>query len=522
MEDQSRVLKVVDYTIEIWDWHTGLYLADISNIVTDGLSMSWTLNDVETLDFSIDLIQFENKCKDMGVTVEELLTPYVHDVRIRRNGEYILGCQIVETNINISNNTPPTIQLKCTGFLNLFKDQYLSEPLSGYTYAQMAHKIVNRAQHADIIVRNPTIDIDASYWLSPTGTVATTTASKVAGQRSLQVTRSATGWVGGGTQLINCPAGTPIVVDCWVSCQSGVAINFRERALINISSDQVTIGSITPTGNNTWTHFIQTFTTTRANPYIYIEVNRTSTTYPLRIDNCFIYKTDDDDSLHALKVKCLYTGLDDTTTGTEAIDTASPYQTTNRQRSYSLQNVKDAIMDLTSLENDNFDFEFTPDRKFNTYYRKGSDKVDLEIVYPGNIHSMTIQRSAANLANKIQNIGSGIGDERIEAWATDRQSRLKYGTREKIVTNNNVVLVDTLTAQAEGLLYDLKEKTNLPKVVVRDGSINPSNLQTGDGILIKVDNGDDYLNTINGLYRVMQMEVQTDLENVEQVTLTVE
>ena len=93
MEDESRELQVVSYDIEIWDWKTNTYVADISAIVNSDLDIEWVLNDVETVTFSVDLIQFEKKCKAMGVTPAEVLTPYVHDIRIRRNGEYIVGAQ---------------------------------------------------------------------------------------------------------------------------------------------------------------------------------------------------------------------------------------------------------------------------------------------------------------------------------------------------------------------------------------------------------------------------------------------
>lgn len=520
MEDQSRVLNVTQYDIEIWDWHTGNYVADISNIVTGGLDYSFVLNDVETLNFEIDLTQFELKCKEMGAEPAEVLTPYVHDIRLRRNGEYILGCQVVETNINIQNNVPPTIQVKCTGFLNLFKDQYISEPLAGYSYPEMAHKLINRAQHADVLIKNPTIDIDTSYWMSDNGAIAVTTDAKC-GAKALQVTRSGTGWNTAGSQM-RVKADTKIKVDCWVSGQSGVAIDFVEREYMNVSTGQVVIGSITPSGNNTWTHFVsEEYTTKFEDGYIYIQQNRTDENYNMRIDNCFVYRVDDEDALHDLKVGCIYSGLDDTTSGT-GHNYADTGYVPDRAFDYALQNVKDAIMELTALEDDNFDFEFTPDRVFNTYSRKGTDKVDIEAVYPGNVHSMTITRSAANLANKIQNIGSGIGDERLEVWANDNESRLKYGNRESVVTNNNVSQEEVLQAQAEGLLFDTSIPTDLPRVVIGDGSINPSNVQIGDCIIVKVDNNDTFLNTINGLYRVMEMQVQTDLENMETVTLTLE
>lgn len=506
--DADRILEVVQYDVEIWDWHTGDYVADISNILTDGLDITWVLNDAEDLTFSIDLVQFEKKCEAMGSTPDEVLTPYVHDIRVRRNGEYILGCQVVETSIEIPNDEPPRINVKCTGFLNLFKDRYISEPLAGYTYAGIARKLVERGQQADPVIKNSTIDIDASYWLSTTGALAKSTVAPKVGAGCLQVTRSGTGWVVTGTQMrIN--ASTPMHVEVWVSGQGGRPIYFRERQYINQSADQRTLYSFTPVASDTWYRVEFDFTTYWVDGYILIEQDRTNANVDLRVDDCWVTRVDDEDSLQDFNVAL-------------GEDTASAYQEPNRQMAYALQNIKDALVDLTEMEDDNFDFEFLPDRTFNCYHRKGAVKQGIEAVYPGNVDSMNINRTAANLANKIQNIGSGIGDERIEVWATDRTSREKYGTRESVITNNNVSIKGTLSALAEGRLKDSKDPTNLPKLSVHDSSINPSNVQVGDAITVKIDNGDEYLTTVNGIYRVMEISLNVSQENVESMDLTLE
>ena len=503
--DPNRELKVVSYTIEIWNWHTGKYIADISKILTSELEIEWVLDDVESVSFSIDLVQFKKMCQLMGVEPQEVLTPYVHDIRIRRNGQYILGAQVVETNIQINNDSPSTIEIRATGFLNLFKDQYITEAWSGYTYAQIARKLVQGAQRPENLTRNPTADIDASYWLCPAGSMARTTvvADVHNGDGAIRVTLGSAGWLGSGTQ-IDADSGQQIKVDVWVKGISGQTISIRERSLVTMSSNQKTIGTVA--GNGNWQHFTANYTTQFDKGYIYIE-QQSST--KLCIDDCYIYLRDEQEkALSNLNVNL-------------GFDTASASQNNERQVDYQLQNIKDALINLTCMEDDNFDFSFAPDRTFNCYERKGSDKLDIEALYPGNIHSMKITRSASNLSNKIINIGSGIGDERLQVTTSDIISRQTYGTRESVVTRNNVQLTNTLYAQGMGDLRDRKDPTNLPKVTIRDGSINPSNIEVGDCIIVKVE-GDEYLGTINGLYRVVQFEISVDLEAVETVNLTLE
>lgn len=501
--DLSRELKVVSYTIEVWDWKTEKYVADISKILTSDLDIEWTLNDVESVEFSIDLVQFKRMCLLMGVQPDEVLTPYVHDIRIRRNGEYILGAQVVETNISINNNSPATIQVRCTGFLNLFKDRYISIPWSTYKPNDIARAMVDLTQRGDNLVKNPTIDIDTSYWLCNSGTMTrgTSSAYKHSGAGGLRIYYSSAQWLTAATRL-DVPAGTPLMLTVWVKAASGKTINFRERSLATVATNQILIGSLT--GNGGWQQFTGTFTTTWDNEYLHIEAS--SSTY-FYIDDCYVYLNDEYNSLNKLNVGL---GINE-----------SSQQTANLTLNYQLQNIKDALINLTEMENSHFEFNFSADRTFNCYSRIGSNKFDIEAVYPGNIHSMTITKSASNLANKILNIGSGIGDERLQVITSDNTSRSTYGTRQSVVTRNNVSVKATLESQGRGDLADRKNPTNLPKVVIRDGSINPSNVRVGDSIIVKIEN-DDYLDLINGLYRVLRMQASIDAEMMENITLTLE
>lgn len=526
--DKERFLTTPQYDIEVWT-RDGDFVADISKYLTTDLSITWKLNDVEELSFSISLDALE-LLRQNGASTIDLLTPYAHDIRVRRNGQYIVGCQVVEANIKIDNDQIPTVQIKATGFLNIFKDQYISEPMAGYTYPEMAHKLINRAQHADCLIKNPTGDIDASYWLSDTSSVAQTTVS-YAGAGAIQASASSSPTTL-GTQL-NVKSGTSISVNVWVSGAIGT-VNVYERELINQSSNQVLIGSLSLTSAGTYTQLVvNSYTTSFDNGYIYFSEAQTGT--PLRVDNCFVSRIDDEDSLNNHYVGCIYSGLDDTTGGTGHNYATVGY--TDREFSYELQNVKDAIMDLTQMGEDYFEFEFTPDRIFNTYDRKGSDRTDIEIMYPGNVHSMTVDRSAADMANKIQEIGSGIGDERLEVVASNTASRQLYGTRESVVTQNNVSLEETLEGLAQGELDNRGTLKPVISVQIQDGSINCGNIQTGDVLAVRI--GDylgvlgqqqnpqtriylELLGGVEGWYRVKQVNTRVAQDGGEALTLQLE
>lgn len=504
--NNNKTLYPADYTIELWDWKTNTFVVDLSYLVVDSLEITWELNDVEEVNFSIDLLEFEKKCKDMGVQSEDLLKPYTHDIRIRRNGQYIIGCQLVEASTKVGNNPPIKISIKGTGFLNLFKDQYiLNEAWSGYTYAQIARKLVEAAQKPDSLIKNPTGDIDTSYWLAGEGVISYSTNSH-SGAGCIMNTRSGTGWMVTGSQM-DCDSGQLINIDVWVKGQNGRTLSVREKRYITQWQDQATPGEIVLDGS--WQHLvINNYMTCFEDSYICFEYDRTDSSSPLYIDDCYIYPVNDNASLNNLNVQL-------------GVDTASIIQDDSREVNYELQNVKDAIIDLTSLEDDNFEFDFSPDRTFNVYNRKGEDKLNLEITYPGNVDTMTISRSAANLANKIVQIGSGIGDERMQVEMPNNVSRQKYGTRESVITDSNVSLESTLRSLAISSLYDRKDPTNLPTVTIRDGSINPANVQTGDTVLITLE-GDKYLQSTSGEYRVVKVKMALDENSVESMSLTLE
>lgn len=564
--EQARRLNVVQYDVEIWQWNTGYggtYIADISNIITDGLNFSWTLNNTETLDFSIDLVQFEKKCKQMGVTPAQILTPYVHDIRLRRNGEYILGCQVVETNIDIPNNNNVTIQVRCTGFLNLFKDRYLTIPLycaksSAYanntlpdansvnhllatpytTPSYVAGKLVELAQTYPSpvgIVKNPTGDIDRDGWLAPNGWIEGDSYWPHSGQGHIRGNRSGTGWITLATRLY-VPINTPVHVSVWVRGQANQTVQFVQRNYVNEVPDTQANGFGYVSVYNTSGSFVQytsnTTTTTQTEyqryefdvttqwdtTYLLIEQNRTSGD-ALWVDDLYVSYTGESGRRN-FYVTPYYQAEYGSISGSSI---TLPSHTILK-RNYQLQNIKDALLELTEIDDDPIEFYFTPERAMNIGYKGfvGQNNLDLQICYPGNIESMTIARSASGLYNSILNIGSGIGNERIEAQAINRTSMITYGCRESVMTNNNASEYVRLEEEANGKLQDVKDPTNLPKVVIRDGSVNPGNLKIGDRINIYINNGDEYLSTITGTYRVVEYQVSTDLENMETVTLTVE
>lgn len=202
------------------------------------------------------------------------------------------------------------------------------------------------------------------------------------------------------------------------------------------------------------------------------------------------------------------------------IDLASIHQLSTRVRNYDLQNVKDAIINLTKLENDNFDFEFTYDKKFNVYNRIGSDKPQIELAYPQNINSLSVLRDASTLANKIYGIGSGIGEERIETTAIDTLSALTYRVRERVELFNSVENITTLEENTFGVLQRYSSMYERPVIKFNTDNLDLDEITIGDAITIMVNNN-ALFDSINGLYRILQISLDVTIDLEENMSLSV-
>jgi hypothetical protein len=126
------------YEFELWS-QTGYRIADISALCQN---REYTLqrNEAETIRFDIDVVAFEAYCLNnlAGTDPKSLLSSYVTDVKVKRAGNYILGAQVVDISFSQSRDTATAgtassgnqsaliATVTCTGYLNFFKDRYVT------------------------------------------------------------------------------------------------------------------------------------------------------------------------------------------------------------------------------------------------------------------------------------------------------------------------------------------------------------------------------------------------------------
>lgn len=147
------------YTLELWT-SAGIRTGDISALAHN---RSYTLerNEAELLTFDLDLYAFETYCTGIGIDPHTLLTPYASDVKVLRNGTYLFGTQVTAVVFNIGTdytmNTgssggsgpqtfDPTVTITCYGYLNLFKDRYLTLDYSQQDRTFIAGDLLTQTQ----------------------------------------------------------------------------------------------------------------------------------------------------------------------------------------------------------------------------------------------------------------------------------------------------------------------------------------------------------------------------------------
>jgi len=343
------------YELELWI--NGVQVGDISRLAKDR-KFVLRRNASEDLTFTMDLTAFERYCAQAGRSPLATLEPYVTDIRVKRNGEYLFGTQVVELSHALEEGGI-TVSVRSTGFLDLFKDRYIT-----YNYAGI---------ESTAIFRN-----------------------------AITLTQS-----------------------------GGPSDDFG----VDQGAQQYT----------------------------------------------------------------------------------SPI---NRDRDLVDQNVRDLLVNLTSLVDGQFDFRFNYDRTYEIFEQIGTDRPGNKFTYPYNIKSATVPRSALNLYNYIIGIGSGFGEEALRSEQFDNDSRLNYKTRQKIMTFNSVTEQVTLDDNTDAYLQRVKNILMLPSINTNGEFCDLSIIGVGDRVPVEVQ-GHAAI-PLNDTYRIEQISCSLDDNDAEDISLTID
>lgn len=189
-----------------------------------------------------------------------------------------------------------------------------------------------------------------------------------------------------------------------------------------------------------------------------------------------------------------------------------------RDRNQTRANVKDFMIRLSNVIGGP-DFKFTPDKKFNSYDMLGTYRPDIKLIYPLNVDDFGFSRSADSLANFIYGIGSGNGDDAVQATTSDTTSMSGRYRREKVATFNSVEKQTTLQENINGLLALTKDVRELPRFTMHDGILDLNDLFAGDTVYAEIQ-GYASLSHVHGYYRIEKIECDVDDNDAETPSLT--
>jgi hypothetical protein len=173
------------YAIELWT-SGGDIIADITQM-TQEREYTLSRNAAEQCTFQVDLTAFETFCASINESPLTLLAPYQTDVKLKRNGVYLLVAQITGLEFNLETNDTgwnpetgsynsdttisETITVTAIGYLNILTDRYYTGDYSDQDSCLVAVDLVNQAQimpHGNFGLTIPGGQYQTGYLYSPT------------------------------------------------------------------------------------------------------------------------------------------------------------------------------------------------------------------------------------------------------------------------------------------------------------------------------------------------------------------
>lgn len=131
------------YEIEIWN--RGITKVGEIARYCQSIDLSLVRNGVDTIDFNIDLETFESFCKRIGEDPRNVIKPLVTDIKVKRNGQYVLGGIVIENGANFNQNEAKML-VKCDGYLNLLADRYVTASYAGIEATTIAWGLISTTQ----------------------------------------------------------------------------------------------------------------------------------------------------------------------------------------------------------------------------------------------------------------------------------------------------------------------------------------------------------------------------------------
>jgi hypothetical protein len=197
--------------------------------------------------------------------------------------------------------------------------------------------------------------------------------------------------------------------------------------------------------------------------------------------------------------------------------------TTLYDKQYSRSNIMDSLINLTELQVNPIDVEFTPDKVFNTYASIGSSRPDIVFEFPGNITNIDAPNDGTDISNEVMGIGAGAADgTQITSTAISTTSQSNYQLRqEPILTSGTDNSDNGITDAAVAAITVKGIPLRIPALTV-NANLAPyvTDYRIGDRVQVKI-TGHPTVSDVNGMYRIEKRTIEIDDNDNETVTLEV-
>ena len=199
---------------------------------------------------------------------------------------------------------------------------------------------------------------------------------------------------------------------------------------------------------------------------------------------------------------------------------------------YEWKKAKETLLDLSNMDSDNFWYEIDKDNKFNLWINRGSKEVNVFLSYPKNITSMEVSANADDIVNYIKGDGSAEvkQDPLVSGIINDNGAPFTWIAQSEESMDNYWALAEavrydserTITALQNDLWSEIIEKNNLqsvPTIKIENNAVSPDDFGLGD--IVSVETHDiPYVQSVNGLYKVMGYDIRVDIDGNESISLT--
>lgn len=199
---------------------------------------------------------------------------------------------------------------------------------------------------------------------------------------------------------------------------------------------------------------------------------------------------------------------------------------------FEWKNAKQTLYDLSNMDSDNFWYMVDENYNINFYINAGEPDVRLDLSYPRNITSMTVDTNAKDIVNYVKGDGSSevkqdplvSGVENTNAapftWiGYNRPAMQDYWALASAESFNSERTIENLRDDINSTINTYSNILDVPLIKVQNGTISPEDIDLGDIVsVVALDN--PYVQRINGLYKIIATQINIDVNDVENITLT--